>query len=82
MGRYISQDVKRIVLRMSLQHHISDTLISESTDVGRRMLRRLRKTYRDSGDVVRKPAVTGRPRTLDGLDAVVCTLPSRVKLVF
>ncbi|KAG2033536.1 hypothetical protein BDR03DRAFT_827241, partial [Suillus americanus] len=40
----------------------------------------LRKTYRETGEVVRTPICTGRPRILDSLDAnMSCCLCSFLK---
>ncbi|KAH9920784.1 uncharacterized protein B0H18DRAFT_825165, partial [Fomitopsis serialis] len=69
MGHYITKEVKQLALKMSLERHLSDKWIRDCTGISRRTLKRLRKLYRDTGEVIRKPFATGRPRILDGLDA-------------
>lgn len=56
---------------MSLQHGIPDLQIKKFTGISVRSLKRLRQTYRETGEVVRVPVSAGRPRTLNGLEANV-----------
>ncbi|KAG2034200.1 hypothetical protein BDR03DRAFT_870546 [Suillus americanus] len=61
MGRYISKERKQIALQMSLLN-IKDPAIYRYTGISERSMRYLRKTYRETGEVVRTPICTGRPR--------------------
>ncbi|KAG2747363.1 hypothetical protein P692DRAFT_201693419, partial [Suillus brevipes Sb2] len=70
MGRHISKERKQIALQMSLLN-IRDPTIRRYTGISERSLRYIRKTYRETGEVVRTPVCTGRPRILDTLDANV-----------
>ncbi|KAG2031835.1 hypothetical protein BDR03DRAFT_841967, partial [Suillus americanus] len=65
---YISKERKQIALQMSLLN-IKDPAIYRYTGISERSIRYLRKTYRETGEVVRTPICTGRPRILDSLDA-------------
>ena len=57
------------------QKNVSDKKIRRYTGISERSLRYLRKTYRETGEVVRVPVCPGQPRTLDSLDAnVSCIL--------
>jgi len=68
--RHIPQAHKEIALRMSRQG-VRDKKIRRYIGISERAMRYLRKTYRDTGEVVRTPVCPGRPRTLDSLDANV-----------
>lgn len=71
--RHISRETKEIALKMS-QQGLSDEEIEQYLGISGRAMRRLRATYRETGEVVRIPACPGkRPRILDGLDAQVCS---------
>lgn len=69
--RHISKELKTIVLRLSEVHGLSTQDVSRLTEVSDRTVRRIRKLYRDTGDVARTPLCAGRPRALDGLDTMV-----------
>jgi hypothetical protein len=56
---------------MSLQENVDDDHIRRYTGISQRAMRRLRKTYHETGEVVRVPVCPGRPRILDSLDADV-----------
>ena len=71
MRRHITQELKDIALHMSLNEKVSDRNIRRYTGISERAMKRLRKTFRETGETVRKPAFPGRPRILDGLDAHV-----------
>ncbi|KAJ3510040.1 hypothetical protein NLJ89_g4895 [Agrocybe chaxingu] len=69
MRRYISKEEKKIALRMSVESHLNDEEIAEYTGIRPRTMRRLRQQYRETGEIERKPVVSGRPRLLNALDA-------------
>lgn len=70
MGRHISKERKQIALQMSVLG-IRDPMICRYTGISERSLRYIRKTFRETGEVVRTPVCAGRPRVLDSLDANV-----------
>jgi hypothetical protein len=70
MGRHISKERKQIALQMSLLN-IQDPMICRYTGISERSLRYMRKTFRETGEVVRTLVCAGRPRILDTLDANV-----------
>ena len=72
MRRHIFKVEKEIALRMLLESRLSDVKISEYTGIRPRMisLRKLER-FQETGEVVRKPVVNGRPRFLNSLDATV-----------
>jgi hypothetical protein len=70
MGRYIPKEHKQIALQMSLLN-MKDQMIRHYTGISERSMRYIRKTYRETGEVVRTPVCAGRPRILDSLDANV-----------
>ena len=59
VGRYISKELKEMALSMSLQG-IHDSEIHEYTGISVRSIKRLRSTFRQIGEVSRKPVVPGR----------------------
>lgn len=71
MHRHISKEEKEMALRMSLNHGLSDTKIAQYTGIRPRTMRGLRKRLQDTGEIVKKPVVAGRPRLLNSLDATV-----------
>jgi hypothetical protein len=71
MRRHISKEYKELALHMSLQEHVDDEDIRRFTGISERAMRRLRKTFHETGEVSRMPACSGRPRILDSLDASV-----------
>jgi hypothetical protein len=71
MRQHISKVEKEIALPMSLESHISDARIAEYTGIRPRMMRGLHKQFRETGEIVRRPVVNGRPRLLSSLDATV-----------
>lgn len=75
MRRHISEIEKQMALRMSLDSGLSNTEIAEYTGIRPRTMRGLLKWYRETGEVVKKPVVSGRPRLMDSLDAMV-SLPN------
>ena len=68
--RHISDDLKEMVLSMSLQG-LSDSDIRKYTGISERSLKRLRSTYCAVGAVSRKPLDTGRPRVLTAIEVKV-----------
>ena len=56
---------------MSLQEDVDDNGIRRFTGISERSMRRLRKTYNETGEVVQTPVCPGRPRIPDSLDADV-----------
>ena len=71
MRRHISKERKDIALHMSLNENVSDENIRRYTGISNRAVKRLRQTFRETGESVRKPVCSGRPRVLDSLDACV-----------
>jgi transposase len=65
--RHISKETKELALSMSLQG-ISDLEIREMTGISERSVKRLRKTYRNSGSAA---VALGRPRTLSSMEVKV-----------
>ena len=61
---------------MSLNENVSDADIHRYIGISSRAMRRLRKTFAETGETVRTPVTSGRPRLLDTLDAVVSYLHS------
>ncbi|OAX30911.1 hypothetical protein K503DRAFT_667529, partial [Rhizopogon vinicolor AM-OR11-026] len=49
--------------------NVKDRTISRYTGISERSMRYIRKTFRETGEVVRTPICAGRPRILDSLDA-------------
>jgi hypothetical protein len=70
MRWHIPKEYKEIALRMT-QRNVSDRTIRRYTGISGRSMRYLRKTYRETGEVVRTPVCPGRPHTLDSLEANV-----------
>ncbi|KIL67439.1 hypothetical protein M378DRAFT_42894, partial [Amanita muscaria Koide BX008] len=70
MRRHIPKEYKEIVIHMSLNEGVSDRFICRYTGISQRAMKRLRKTYRETGEVVRMPLDAGRPRIIDSLDAM------------
>ena len=60
-----------MVLRMSLNHGLSDTKIAQYTGIHPRTMRGLCKQLQDTVEIVEKPVVAGWPRLLNSLDATV-----------
>ena len=69
--RHISNETKELALSMSLQG-ICDLEIRELTGISERSVKRLRRTYRNTGAVSHKPVAPGRPRTLTSMEVKVC----------
>jgi hypothetical protein len=70
MGQHISKERKQIALQMSLLN-IQDPMIRRYTGISECSLCYMRKTFWETGEVVRTPVCAGRPRILDTLDANV-----------
>jgi len=75
MRRHISKEEKEIGLRMSLESGLSDEKIAEYTGIRSRTMRRMRQRYEETGESMRRPIVSGRPRVLNSLDATVGISP-------
>ena len=74
MGHHIPRERKEVALQMSVLG-LQDRTIRRYTGVSERSMRYLRKTFRETGEVVRVPLCTGRPRILDSLDTTVNSYP-------
>jgi transposase len=61
-----------MALRMSLDSGLNNTEIAKYTGIRPRTMRGLLQRYRETGEVVKKPVVSGRPRLMNSLDATVC----------
>lgn len=71
MRRHIPKEYKEIAIHMSLNEDVSDKDIRCYVGISQRAMRRLRQTYRETGEVVRTPLDAGRPRLMDSLDVAV-----------
>ncbi|CDO68599.1 hypothetical protein BN946_scf184996.g30 [Trametes cinnabarina] len=69
MRCHISKELKDLALKMSLVHGLPDKKIKRYTGISIRALKCLRQTYRETGETVRTPVCSGRPRNLDALNA-------------
>jgi hypothetical protein len=68
--RHISDELKEMALSMSLQG-LSDPDIRDFTGISERSMKRVRSTFRDTGQVSRVPLATGRCRMLTPMEAKV-----------
>ncbi|OAX39935.1 hypothetical protein K503DRAFT_39942 [Rhizopogon vinicolor AM-OR11-026] len=68
MGCHIRKERKQVALQMSLLN-VKDRTIHRYTGISERSMRYIRKTFRETGEIVRTPVCAGRPRILDSLDA-------------
>ena len=81
MRRHISKEMKEMALQMSLESGLGDIEIAEYTGIRPRTLRRIRKLFRETGEIENKPVVSGRPRLLDLLDATVSASPKSCRYI-
>ena len=81
MHQHISKAEKEIALRMSLDSSLSNMEIVKYTSIHPRTMRALLKQYKETGEVVKKPVVSGHPRLLNSLDAMVSLLQVKVLYV-
>lgn len=72
MRRHISLEHKQVAIGLILEHGLSYQLVFQYTGISVRSLKRLVKTYTESGELVWTPVCPGRPRMLDALEANVC----------
>ena len=70
VGRHISDEIKEMVLSMSLQG-ISDSDIRQFTGVSERSLKQLRSRHRKTGAVSCKPTAPGQPCVLTAMEVKV-----------
>ena len=70
LRRFISRELKELALASSLRG-VSNASIEEFYGIKESTMRRLRQTYRQTGDIVRTPVFSGWPRLMDGLNANV-----------
>src|SRR6266404_996667 len=68
--RHISNDLKETALSMSLQG-LPDSEIRELTRISEHSLKRLRKTYRETGKTSCGPFTEGRPCILSSMEVKV-----------
>lgn len=73
MRRHISKEVKEIAIDL-WQKVMDDEEIDATLGIRPRTMRRLRKLYTETGQVVQVPVVAGRPRLLSAMDVGVRTL--------
>jgi transposase len=71
MRRHIPKAHKDLALHMSLNEGVSDTNIHRYIGISSRAMRRLRRTYQETGETIRMAVSPGRPRLLDTLDILV-----------
>ena len=60
--RHIPEPVKEMLVTMSRQMSSKD--IAKATNTGRSTVNRILRLYKETGSVVKKPEVMGRPRKL------------------
>ncbi|KAI0685877.1 hypothetical protein C8T65DRAFT_556021, partial [Cerioporus squamosus] len=75
--RHISTEVKAIALCMSLECNLPDKKVKKYTGISICSLKRLRATFRQTGELVRIPVCPGRPRLLDALDFLEACIERR-----
>ncbi len=68
--RFISRESKEKALELSLRG-VTDGEILEYLGITKSTMKRVRRNYRRTGDVVQVPTCPGRPRILTGLNAQV-----------
>jgi len=61
MRRHIPKEYKDLALHLSLNEGLSDHIIRDYIGISPRAMRRLRQTFRETGETVRVPVVQGRP---------------------
>lgn len=71
MWRHIPKEYKEIAMSLSLHHHLSDNQIRDYMGISPCTMKRLRKLFQDTGELVKIPVVQGRPQKLNSLDAHV-----------
>jgi transposase len=74
--RYISEERKKLVLTMSLRG-MKTRDIEHATGIKCRTIRRFISMWKSTGEVVKHPLETGRPRVLTSLEVLVshkCTV--------
>jgi len=79
--RHIPKEYKDIALHLSLNEGLPDLQIQAYIGISPRSMRRLRKTWREKGVTTVKLVITGRPRLLDALDALVRCILSTYKSI-
>lgn len=67
--RHIARPVKRLLLVMC--KHLSTSEVAAATEISPRTIRRIRRLYATTGDVVKYNPQACRPRLLDGMDVEV-----------
>ena len=77
--RHIPEPVKEMLITMSCQMSSKD--IAKATNTGRSTVNRILRLYKETGSVVKKPEVMGRPRKLNSLDIAVCIYLIQVCIV-
>ena len=82
MRRHIPKEYKDLALHLSINLGIHDQDIRSYIGISPRAMRRLRKTYRESGETVPLPVMQGRPRLLDAIDATVSNLDISLSSTF
>jgi hypothetical protein len=82
MRRHIHKEGKEIALHMSLNEGVTDRDIRRFTGISQRAMKRLRKTYRKTGEVVNIPVTDSCPRLLDSLGANVRFPSITLNIVF
>lgn len=68
--RYIPEEQKKLVLTMSLRGMPTKDIAS-ATGITARTIRRLLSRWKSTGETVKHPIDTGRPRVLTGLEICV-----------
>ena len=79
--RHIPEAQKELLVTMS--HRIKSSEIARVTQTGHRTMNRILRLHRDTGSVVKKLDVIGRPRLLNAIDvSVSCFLSLSSSKIF
>ncbi|EGO01091.1 hypothetical protein SERLA73DRAFT_179149 [Serpula lacrymans var. lacrymans S7.3] len=68
MRRHIPKEQKILVYKLSCIHGLSDRHVSHYLGISQQTIRRIRKTFRDTGEVGHQLACQGQSCALDGLE--------------
>ncbi|EGO04579.1 hypothetical protein SERLA73DRAFT_128607 [Serpula lacrymans var. lacrymans S7.3] len=68
MRHHIPKEQKILAYKLSCIHGLSNRHVSRYLGISQRTIRRIRKTFRDTGEVGHQPACQGQPCAFDGLE--------------
>ncbi len=78
--RFIPEEQKKLVLMMSLRG-MANKDIASATGIADRTIRRLLRQWNQTGEVVKHPIQTGRPRIMSSLEVSVSSCHFRLAYV-